>query len=49
MEPKALGFVYDTGLYLQFRATYPDDFQLAYAAALSEAESSYCDVVAAQQ
>lgn len=42
MEPKALGFVYDTGLYLQFRATDPDDFQLAYAAALSEAEA-YAD------
>ncbi|BBX32210.1 ESX-3 secretion system protein EccA3 [Mycolicibacterium mageritense] len=27
-----LGFTYDTGLYLQFRATEPDDFQLAYAA-----------------
>jgi hypothetical protein len=26
-----------TGLYLQFRAVAPDDFQLAYAAALSEA------------
>jgi ESX secretion system protein EccA len=32
----ALGFSYDTGLYLQFRAADPDDFQLAYAAALSE-------------
>lgn len=27
-----LGFVYDTGLYLQFRATDTDDFKLAYAA-----------------
>jgi type VII secretion ATPase EccA len=31
----ALGFSYDTGLYLQFRATDRDDFQLAYAASLS--------------
>lgn len=31
----ALGFRYDTGLYLQFRATTPDDFHLAYAAALA--------------
>ncbi|ALI24412.1 MULTISPECIES: type VII secretion AAA-ATPase EccA [Mycolicibacterium] len=27
-----LGFTYDTGLYLQFRASEVDDFQLAYAA-----------------
>ncbi|OBB38983.1 type VII secretion AAA-ATPase EccA [Mycolicibacterium fortuitum] len=27
-----LGFAYDTGLYLQFRASEVDDFQLAYAA-----------------
>ncbi|MGH3674820.1 MAG: type VII secretion AAA-ATPase EccA [Mycobacterium sp.] len=38
LAPRALGFSYDTGLYLQFRATDPDDFQLAYAATLSEAE-----------
>ncbi len=37
LEPGALGFHYDTGLYLQFRATGPDDFQLAYAAALATA------------
>lgn len=37
LTPGALGFSYDTGLYLQFRATEPDDFQLAYAASLSEA------------
>ena len=36
----ALGFTYDTGLYLQFRATDRDDFQLAYAANLS-ASSDY--------
>jgi ESX secretion system protein EccA len=30
-----LGFTYDTGLYLQFRAVEPADFQLAYAATLS--------------
>jgi type VII secretion ATPase EccA len=34
LTPKALGFVYDTGLYLQFRATDPDAFHLAHAAAL---------------
>jgi len=35
LVPGALGFRYDTGLYLQFRATTPDDFHLAYAAALA--------------
>ena len=35
LAPEALGFVYDTGLYLRFRATGPDDFHLAYAAALA--------------
>ncbi|CPR13561.1 ATPase AAA [Mycobacterium bohemicum DSM 44277] len=34
LPPGALGFRYDTGLYLQFRAATPDDFQLAYAAGL---------------
>ncbi|MGB3333829.1 MAG: type VII secretion AAA-ATPase EccA [Mycobacterium sp.] len=33
----ALGFHYDSGLYLQFRASDPDDFQLAYASALTAA------------
>jgi type VII secretion ATPase EccA len=37
LAPGALGFRYDTGLYLQFRATNPDDFHLAYAAALATA------------
>ncbi|MCV7228478.1 type VII secretion AAA-ATPase EccA [Mycolicibacterium komossense] len=37
LAPKVLGFTYDTGLYLQFRATDPDNFRLAYAAALSVA------------
>jgi type VII secretion ATPase EccA len=37
LAPEALGFRYDTGLYLQFRATNPDDFQLAHAAALAGA------------
>jgi type VII secretion ATPase EccA len=32
----ALGFTYDTGLYLQFRAAEPEEFQLAYAATLSD-------------
>lgn len=36
LAPRALGFEYDTGLYLQFRAADRDDFQLAYAATLSE-------------
>jgi type VII secretion ATPase EccA len=35
LAPGALGFHYDTGLYLKFRATDPDDFHLAYAAALA--------------
>jgi type VII secretion ATPase EccA len=35
LAPDALGFIYDTGLYLRFRATGPDDFHLAYAAALA--------------
>jgi hypothetical protein len=42
LAPGALGFTYDTGLYLQFRAANPDDFQLAYAAALSET-GAYAD------
>ena len=35
LSPGALGFRYDSGLYLQFRATNPDEFHLAYAAALA--------------
>jgi type VII secretion ATPase EccA len=35
LAPDALGFRYDSGLYLQFRATTPDEFHLAYAAALA--------------
>ena len=37
LVPGSLGFTYDTGLYLQFRATDRDDFQLAYAAIFSGA------------
>jgi type VII secretion ATPase EccA len=37
LAPGSLGFRYDTGLYLQFRATTPDEFHLAYAAALATA------------
>ncbi|BCZ21254.1 type VII secretion system ESX-3 AAA family ATPase EccA3 [Mycobacterium senriense] len=37
LTPGSLGFRYDTGLYLQFRAATPDDFHLAYAAALATA------------
>jgi type VII secretion ATPase EccA len=42
VAPHALGFTYDTGLYLQLRATDRDDFQLAYAAALSDS-AKYAD------
>ncbi|BBU24798.1 type VII secretion AAA-ATPase EccA [Mycobacterium xenopi] len=42
LTPGALGFQYDTGLYLRFRATEPDDFHLAYAAALA-ADGRYAD------
>ncbi|OBH11235.1 type VII secretion AAA-ATPase EccA [Mycobacterium sp. E1747] len=35
LAPGELGFRYDTGLYLQFRAATPDDFHLAYAAGLA--------------
>jgi len=35
MADRALGFDYDTGLYLRFRAETRDEFQLAYAAACS--------------
>ncbi|MCV7228254.1 type VII secretion AAA-ATPase EccA [Mycolicibacterium komossense] len=37
LAPESLGFQYDAGLYLQFRATRPADFPLAYAAALAAA------------
>ncbi len=37
LAPGALGFQYDTGLYLKFRATSPDDFHLAHAAAQADA------------
>jgi type VII secretion ATPase EccA len=37
LAPGALGFRYDTGLYLQFRASSPEEFHLAYAAALAAA------------
>ncbi|MGD1109916.1 MAG: type VII secretion AAA-ATPase EccA [Mycobacterium sp.] len=37
LAPGALGFRYDTGLYLQFRASSPEEFHLAYAAALATA------------
>ncbi|PRI14155.1 type VII secretion AAA-ATPase EccA [Mycobacterium shigaense] len=36
LVPGTLGFHYDSGLYLRFRATEPDDFHLAYAAALAD-------------
>ncbi|TGD84465.1 type VII secretion AAA-ATPase EccA [Mycolicibacterium sp. CH28] len=37
LAPSALAFSYESGLYLQFRAASPDDFQLAYAATLAAA------------
>ncbi len=37
LAPGALGFQYDTGLYLRLRASDPDGFQLAYAASLAAA------------
>ncbi|MGJ6126751.1 type VII secretion AAA-ATPase EccA [Mycolicibacterium sp. Y3] len=37
LTPAALGFSYDTGLYLRFRASAPDGYQLAHAASLAEA------------
>ena len=37
LAPEALGFLYDTGLYLQFRAATRDDFALAYAVRLADA------------
>ncbi len=37
LAPGALGFGYDTGLYLRFRATAPADFTLAYAVSRCEA------------
>ncbi len=37
LAPGALGFTYDSGLYLQFRAANPDEFALAYAVRLSDA------------
>ncbi|MCZ8380033.1 type VII secretion AAA-ATPase EccA [Mycobacterium sp. CPCC 205372] len=42
LAPGALAFTYDTGLYLQFRASDPDDFQLAWAATLADNEA-YAD------
>jgi len=36
LTPGDLAFSYDTGLYLQFAASTPDDFQLAYAATLCD-------------
>jgi ESX secretion system protein EccA len=37
LDSGALGFRYDSGLYLQFRASSPEEFHLAYAAALATA------------
>jgi type VII secretion ATPase EccA len=35
LTPGTVSFRYDTGLYLQFRASTPDEFHLAYAASLA--------------
>ena len=43
LAPGALGFRYDTGLYLKFRAATPDDFQLAYAAGLAATGGRFTD------
>jgi type VII secretion ATPase EccA len=37
LDSGALGFRYDSGLYLEFRASTPEEFHLAYAAALATA------------
>ncbi|KMO83222.1 MAG: type VII secretion AAA-ATPase EccA [Mycolicibacterium rufum] len=42
LAPGALGFAYDTGLYLRLRATTADDFALAYAVCLGDA-AGYAD------
>ncbi|MGA8331994.1 MAG: type VII secretion AAA-ATPase EccA [Mycobacterium sp.] len=42
LTPGTLGFHYDTGLYLRFRATEPDEYHLAYAAALA-ADGRFAD------
>lgn len=39
LAPGALGFRYDTGLYLRFRATTRDDFALAYAVRLCDTDA----------
>lgn len=36
LAPRALGFDYETGLYLQFRAASADEYHLAHAASLAE-------------
>lgn len=35
LAPRALNFRYDTGLYLEFTAATPDEYDLAYAASLA--------------
>ena len=45
LAPGALGFQYDTGLYLRLRASDPDGFALAYAASLAVA-GQYADAFA---
>ncbi|BBY65577.1 type VII secretion AAA-ATPase EccA [Mycolicibacterium helvum] len=52
LTPSALGFWYESGLYLTFRATGPDDFRLANGASLAiagrscEADAIVAEVVA---
>ncbi|MGE2733426.1 type VII secretion AAA-ATPase EccA [Mycolicibacterium vaccae] len=49
LAPDALGFVYDTGLYLRFRATGPDDFALAYAVSRCDASDTPAERAAADR
>ncbi|CAA0104143.1 ESX-3 secretion system protein EccA3 [Mycolicibacterium vanbaalenii] len=49
LTPGALGFAYDTGLYLQLRATAPDDFALAYAVRLCDAADGSASFAAADR
>lgn len=49
LAPGALGFSYDTGLYLQFRATSTEDFALAYAVHLCGVSSGSASWAAADR
>ncbi|NVN51204.1 AAA+ family protein ATPase EccA3, component of Type VII secretion system ESX-3 [Mycolicibacterium hippocampi] len=49
LAPDALGFSYDTGLYLQFRASTRDDFALAYAVHLCDTATGSASWAAADR